>query len=94
MSSVAVERALILLRYIVNHKDDLSIREASRDLGDSPAKAQNTINAMRDLRFVVQDNQTDDKMRRAGCTGVDPRGLRSSTGDWHTSLFFSTRISR
>ena len=36
MSDIAVRRALILLRYFVDHKDGLSIREASRDLGYSP----------------------------------------------------------
>ncbi len=60
MSGVAVEGVLILHRYIVNHKNDLSIREANRDLGDSPVKAQNSINAMRDLGFVAQYHQTDD----------------------------------
>ena len=59
MSNIAVRRALILLRYIVDHVDGLSIREASRDLGYSPTTVQNTINAMKDQGFVVQDKQTE-----------------------------------
>ena len=37
VSHVAAEHALILMRYMVDHPDGLSIREASREYGGSPA---------------------------------------------------------
>jgi len=46
MSHAAVERALILLRYIVDNPDGLSVRQASRNLGYSPATVQKLINAL------------------------------------------------
>lgn len=59
MSVIAVERAIILLRYIINDKDGLSIREASRDLGYSPATVQKLINALNSQGYVVQDELTE-----------------------------------
>jgi len=59
MSHVAVERALILLRYIVDHSNGLSIREASRSLGYSPATVQKLINALKTQGYVVQDELTE-----------------------------------
>jgi DNA-binding IclR family transcriptional regulator len=59
MSHVAVARALILLRYIVDHPDGLSIREASRNLGYSPATVQKLINALNAQGYVVQDKSTE-----------------------------------
>lgn len=59
MSSVAVERALILLRYIIEHEDGLSIREVSRELGYTPATVQKLINALNSQGYVVQDDLTD-----------------------------------
>ena len=53
--SLAVERALILLRYIVDHPDGLSIREVSREFGYSPATVQKLINALKQQGYVVQD---------------------------------------
>ncbi|HIC89965.1 MAG TPA: IclR family transcriptional regulator [Anaerolineae bacterium] len=58
MSHLAVERALILLRYIVDSPDGLSIREASRSLGYSPATVQKLINALKAQGYVVQDKLT------------------------------------
>jgi DNA-binding IclR family transcriptional regulator len=55
MSNLAVERALILLRYILDREEGLSIREASGELGYSPATVQNIINALNAQGFVVQD---------------------------------------
>ena len=59
MSHVAVARALILLRYIVDHPDGLSIREASRNLGYSPGTVQKLINALNAQGYVVQDKLTE-----------------------------------
>jgi IclR family KDG regulon transcriptional repressor len=59
MSNVAVERALILLRYIVDNEDGLSIREASRNLGYSPATVQKLIAALKTQGYVVQDELTE-----------------------------------
>lgn len=59
MSHVAVERALILLRYIVDHPDGLSIRQVSRDLGYSPATVQKLVNALRAQGYVAQDELTE-----------------------------------
>jgi DNA-binding IclR family transcriptional regulator len=53
-SNLAVERALILLRYIVDNPDGLSIREASRNLGYSPAIVQKLINALSAQNYVVK----------------------------------------
>jgi IclR family acetate operon transcriptional repressor len=58
MSHVAVARALILLRYIVDHPDGLSIREASRNLGYSPGTVQKLISALSAQGYVVQDKST------------------------------------
>lgn len=59
MTSLAVERALILLRYIVDHPDGLSIRAASRSLGYSPATVQKLIQALKAQGYVVQDQLTE-----------------------------------
>ena len=59
MTSLAVERALILLRYIVDHPDGLSIRAASRSLGYSPATVQKLIQALKAQGYVVQDRLTE-----------------------------------
>jgi len=47
MSHIAVERALVLLRYIVDHPEGLSIREVSREYGYSPA---NTATALQQYK--------------------------------------------
>jgi len=57
--SLAVERALILLRYIVDHPDGLSIREVSREFGYSPATVQKLINALKLQGYVVQDKLSE-----------------------------------
>ncbi|MBI9045267.1 MAG: IclR family transcriptional regulator [Anaerolineaceae bacterium] len=59
MSNVAVERALVLLKYIMDEEEGLSIREASRDLGYNPATVQKIVNAMNSQGFVVQDETTN-----------------------------------
>jgi len=59
MSIVAVERALILLRYITDNEDGLSIREASRNFGYNPATVQKIVNAFKAQAYVVQDEITD-----------------------------------
>jgi IclR family acetate operon transcriptional repressor len=59
MSIVAVERALILLRYITDNEDGLSIREASRNFGYNPATVQKIVNAFKAQGYVVQDEITD-----------------------------------
>ena len=59
MSIVAVERALILLRYITDNEDGLSIREASRTFGYNPATVQRIVNALKSQGYVVQDKITD-----------------------------------
>lgn len=59
MSVMAVERALILLRYITDNEGGLSIREASRNLGYSPATVQKIVNALNAQGYVVQDDLTE-----------------------------------
>ena len=59
MSIMAVERALILLRYITDNEDGLSIREAGRNFGYSPATVQKIIGALKSQGYVVQDEITD-----------------------------------
>lgn len=59
MSHIAVERALVLLRYIVDHPEGLSIREVSREYGYSPATVQKLISALNNQGFIVQDDTTE-----------------------------------
>jgi IclR family KDG regulon transcriptional repressor len=59
MSNLAVERALILLRYIVDNPGGLSIREASRNLGYSPSTVQKLVQALETQGYVVQDEITN-----------------------------------
>jgi len=59
MSSVAIERAMILLRYIMENDDGLSVREASRQFGYNPATVQKIINALKSQGFVVQNEVTE-----------------------------------
>lgn len=59
MSIMAVERALVVLRYITDNEDGLSIREASRNLGYSPATVQKIIGALKAQGYVVQDELTE-----------------------------------
>lgn len=58
-SNLAVERALILLRYIIDNPDGLSIRGASRSLGYNPATVQKLINSLSAQGYVVQDELTE-----------------------------------
>lgn len=59
MSNLAVERALILLRYIVDNPGGLSIREASRSLGYNPSTVQKLVQALESQGYVVQDAMTN-----------------------------------
>jgi DNA-binding IclR family transcriptional regulator len=59
MSHIAVERALVLLRYIVDHPEGLSIREVSREYGYSPATVQKLISALNNQNFINQDESTE-----------------------------------
>lgn len=59
MSSVAVERALILLRYIVENEGGLSIREVSREFGYNPATVQKMVTALKLQGYVIKDELTD-----------------------------------
>ena len=59
MSHIAVERALVLLRYIVDHPEGLSIREVSREYGYSPATVQKLVSALHTQGFIVQDKITE-----------------------------------
>jgi DNA-binding IclR family transcriptional regulator len=59
MSHIAVERALVLLRYIVDHPEGLSIREVSREYGYSPATVQKLVSALNNQGFIVQDRITE-----------------------------------
>lgn len=59
MSSLAVERALILLRRLAQTQKGLSIREASRELGYSPASVQRIITAFKKQDFATQDELTE-----------------------------------
>ena len=59
MSIMAVERALILLRYITDNDDGLSIRESSRNFGYSPATVQKIIGALKSQGYIVQDELTE-----------------------------------
>ena len=59
MSIIAVERALVLLRYIVEHPEGLSIREVSREYGYSPATVQKLISALNNQNFITQDQSTE-----------------------------------
>lgn len=58
MSVIAVERALILLRYITDNEDGLGIREASRNFGYNPATVQKLVTALKSQGYVVQDEIT------------------------------------
>lgn len=57
VSSLAVERALIILKYL-SKKKRAGIRELSRDLGYNPSIIQKTINALHKHDFVHQDEAT------------------------------------
>lgn len=59
MSHIAVERALVLLRYMVDHPDGLRIREVGREYGYSPATVQKLIGALHNQGFVIQDKTTE-----------------------------------
>ena len=58
MSHLAVQRALILLRYIVDHPGGLSVREVSRELGYSIATVQTLITALKEQGYVSRDGST------------------------------------
>ncbi len=59
MNSLAGERTLVLLRYIIEKEDGLSIREASRALGYSPATVQKLVGSLFEQGFVIKDGVTD-----------------------------------
>jgi DNA-binding IclR family transcriptional regulator len=59
MGHIGVERALILLRYIADQEDGLSIREVSRELGMSTPAVQNIIEAMKAQGFVEKNISND-----------------------------------
>jgi len=59
MGHIGVERALVLLRYIADQEDGLSIREVSRELGMSTPVVQNIIEAMKAQGFVEKNKSND-----------------------------------
>ena len=81
MSHIAVERALILLRYIVDHPEGLSIREVSREYGYSPATVQKLVSALNNQDFITQDQATEryhlgPEVVRLGLTAVERLEVR------------------
>jgi DNA-binding IclR family transcriptional regulator len=81
MSHIAVERALILLRYIVDHPEGLSIREVSREYGYSPATVQKLVSALNNQDFITQDQATEryhlgPEAVRLGLTAVERLEVR------------------
>ena len=59
MGAMAAERVLILLNYLIDSGDGLSIREVSRRLGYSPSTVQGLVNALSAQEYVVQDEVTE-----------------------------------
>jgi len=57
-TNLAVERALIILKYLSRSEQELGIRELSRELGFSPAGVQKIMNALNAQGFVIQNEET------------------------------------
>ncbi len=57
-TNLAVERALIILKYLSRSEDELGIRGLSRELGFSPAGVQKIMNALNAQDFVIQNEET------------------------------------
>jgi DNA-binding IclR family transcriptional regulator len=58
LGNISVQRALVLLRYIIDQPDGLSIREVSRTLGYSPATVHKLIDTLDSQGYVTQDELT------------------------------------
>ena len=95
MSHIAVERALILLRYIVDHPEGLSIREVSREYGYSPATVQKLVSALNNQDFITQDQATERyhlglEAVRLGLTAVERLEVRQVARPFLSTLSSET----
>lgn len=91
MSHIAVERALVLLRYIVDHPEGLSIREVSREYGYSPATVQKLVSALNNQNFITQDEATEryhlgPEAVRLGLTALERLDLRQTARPYLEAL--------
>mgnify|MGYP001546109959 CR=1 len=91
MSHIAVERALVLLRYIVDHPEGLSIREVSREYGYSPATVQKLVGALNNQDFIGQDESTEryhlgTEAVRLGLTALERLEVRQAARQFLESL--------
>ena len=83
MSIVAVERALVLLKHMADEPRGLSVREAARRLGYSPAVVQKSLQALVTQGFADQDHRTQayrlgPAALQVGLRGVAQHDLRGA----------------
>ena len=55
---LAVDRALVILKFLARRKTDMGVRDISRELGYSPAVTQKILNTFKAHSFVQQDLDT------------------------------------
>ncbi len=58
MSITAIERALVLLKYMASSPDGVGVRDVARNLGTSPAVVQKSLQALVAQNFATQDPVT------------------------------------
>lgn len=56
---LSVERALVILKRLAETRDEIGVRDMSRELGYSPAVTQKILNTLRVHGFVSQNEKTD-----------------------------------
>jgi DNA-binding IclR family transcriptional regulator len=75
MSTIAVQRALIILQYIASSSDGVGVRELARALGYSPAAVQKILEALVSKEFAQQDPLTKQYYLGPGALQVGLAGL-------------------
>ena len=55
---LSIERALVILKRLAAYKEEVGVRDLSRELGYSPAVTQKTLNTLKSHDFVHQNEAT------------------------------------
>ena len=84
MSTLAVERALIILKHVASSHEGLGVREIAKKFGYSPSVAQKILQALAAHDFVLQDSdsqvyQLGPAALQVGLSGLSGMEIRKVT---------------
>ena len=84
MSTLAVERALIILKYVASSHEGLGVREIAKKFGYSPSVVQKILQALAAHDFVLQESdsqvyQLGPAALQVGLSGLSKMEIRKAT---------------